>query len=140
MGFRPSRQVADSIPTDGALQAAVSRAGFHVYNPEALLKPTVIRAMSDSFDGGYGSDPVDELPFKTLTRDEAQALRAKLPMLSPWRVVAAQAVAGLICCARCGRRLNVIYTGRYPRPVQVRQAERAVGPAALLQLRRQAHR
>jgi DNA invertase Pin-like site-specific DNA recombinase len=26
-------------------------------------------------------------------------------------------LAGLICCARCGRRLNVIYTGRYPRPV-----------------------
>ena len=26
-------------------------------------------------------------------------------------------LAGLICCARCGRRLNVVYTGRYPRPV-----------------------
>jgi DNA invertase Pin-like site-specific DNA recombinase len=26
-------------------------------------------------------------------------------------------LAGLICCARCGRRLNVAYTGRYPRPV-----------------------
>jgi DNA invertase Pin-like site-specific DNA recombinase len=26
-------------------------------------------------------------------------------------------LAGLICCARCGRRLNVIYAGRYPRPV-----------------------
>jgi len=26
-------------------------------------------------------------------------------------------LAGLICCARCGRRLSVIYTGRYPRPV-----------------------
>jgi ATP synthase protein I len=55
--------------------------------------------MSDSIDRGYGTDPVDELPFKTLTRDEAQALRAKLPMVSPWRVVAAQAVAGVLCCA-----------------------------------------
>jgi len=54
--------------------------------------------MSDSIDRGYGADPVDELPFKTLTRDEAQALRAKLPMVSPWRVVAAQAVAGVLCC------------------------------------------
>ena len=26
-------------------------------------------------------------------------------------------LAGLICCARCGRRLGVFYTGRYPRPV-----------------------
>lgn len=26
-------------------------------------------------------------------------------------------LAGLICCARCGRRLKVTYTGRYPRPV-----------------------
>ena len=26
-------------------------------------------------------------------------------------------LAGLICCARCGRRLNVAYTGRTPRPV-----------------------
>jgi DNA invertase Pin-like site-specific DNA recombinase len=26
-------------------------------------------------------------------------------------------LAGLICCARCGRRLNVVYTGRYPRPL-----------------------
>ena len=26
-------------------------------------------------------------------------------------------LAGLICCARCGRRLHVVYNGRYPRPV-----------------------
>ena len=26
-------------------------------------------------------------------------------------------LAGLICCARCGRRLRVVYNGRYPRPV-----------------------
>jgi DNA invertase Pin-like site-specific DNA recombinase len=26
-------------------------------------------------------------------------------------------LAGLLCCARCGRRLSVAYTGRYPRPV-----------------------
>jgi hypothetical protein len=26
-------------------------------------------------------------------------------------------LAGLICCAHCGRRLSVLYTGRYPRPV-----------------------
>ena len=26
-------------------------------------------------------------------------------------------LAGLLCCARCGRRLHVVYTGRTPRPV-----------------------
>ena len=26
-------------------------------------------------------------------------------------------LAGLICCARCGRRLNVVYAGRYHRPL-----------------------
>jgi DNA invertase Pin-like site-specific DNA recombinase len=26
-------------------------------------------------------------------------------------------LAGLICCARCGRRLSVLYTGCYPRPI-----------------------
>lgn len=26
-------------------------------------------------------------------------------------------LVGLLCCARCGRRLTVVYTGRYPRPV-----------------------
>jgi hypothetical protein len=26
-------------------------------------------------------------------------------------------LAGLICCARCNRRLSVLYTGRYPRPI-----------------------
>jgi ATP synthase protein I len=55
--------------------------------------------MTDTLDRGRDADAVDEWTFKTLTRDEAQALRARLPMLSPWRVVAAQAVAGVICCA-----------------------------------------
>ena len=34
--------------------------------------------------------------FKALTRDEAQALRAKEPALSPWRVVGAQLVVGVL--------------------------------------------
>jgi ATP synthase protein I len=39
----------------------------------------------------------DDGHYKALTRDEAQALRVKQPMISPWRVVAAQAAVGLIC-------------------------------------------
>lgn len=34
--------------------------------------------------------------FKTLTREEAQVLRAKEPPLSPWRVVGMQAVVGVV--------------------------------------------
>ena len=39
----------------------------------------------------------NDKPYKALTREEAQALRAKQPMISPWRVVSAQAVVGLFC-------------------------------------------
>lgn len=38
-------------------------------------------------------------PFKALTREEAQALAAKNPAVSPWRVVAAQAVVGSMVAA-----------------------------------------
>ncbi len=42
-------------------------------------------------------DADDEAAFKPLTPDEARALRAANPALSPWAVVAAQAVVGLVC-------------------------------------------
>ena len=38
-------------------------------------------------------------PFKALSREEAQALAAKNPSVSPWRVVAVQAVVGLVMAA-----------------------------------------
>jgi len=47
---------------------------------------------------GY-EDEGDDLPFKSLTREEAEALRSRNPSLSPWRVVAAQAVLGLAIAA-----------------------------------------
>ena len=66
--------------------------------------------MTDTIDHGAGrhgtrtvtagyADEAQDPPFKTLSREEAQALRASLPQVSPWRVVAAQAVAGLQCTA-----------------------------------------
>jgi len=53
-------------------------------------------------DSDDGASEADETEFKSLTREEAQALRARLPLVSPWRVVAAQAVAGLVMAAACG--------------------------------------
>lgn len=38
-------------------------------------------------------------PFKALTREEAQALAAQNPAVSPWRVVAVQAVVGGVVAA-----------------------------------------
>ena len=99
--------MADSIPTDGAVQAAPSRAGFHVYNPEALPKPTVTLTVNHHLgspndharDHGNDTDAVEDPPFKALSREEAQALRDKHPSLSPWRVVGSQALAGVVCAA-----------------------------------------
>jgi ATP synthase protein I len=42
-------------------------------------------------------DESDDGHYKALTRDEAQALLVKQPMISPWRVVGAQAAVGLVC-------------------------------------------
>lgn len=59
--------------------------------------------MTDTIDHGAryarAADEASDPPFKTLSREEAQALRASIPQVSPWRVVAAQAVAGLVCGA-----------------------------------------
>lgn len=47
-------------------------------------------------------DPADEpgaAPARALTREEALALRARLGVTSPWRVVAVQAVVGVVTAA-----------------------------------------
>jgi len=44
-------------------------------------------------------DGWDNEPFKALTRQEAQALRAREPSISPWRVVLAQAAVGVAVTA-----------------------------------------
>lgn len=46
-----------------------------------------------------GEEAADEAAFKSLSAEQAQALRARQPVVSPWRVVAAQAVAGMLCAA-----------------------------------------
>lgn len=56
--------------------------------------------MIDTIDHGAGSkDGAEQEKFKTWTKEEAQAWRRDNPSLSPWRVVAVQAVAGLVCGA-----------------------------------------
>jgi len=48
--------------------------------------------------GGWDDDD-EEPPVKALSPKEAAALRSALPMLSPWRVLGWQLVAGLLCVA-----------------------------------------
>jgi ATP synthase protein I len=67
------------------------------YNSKALLPATAVEQQQELND--QAREGADEAPFKKWSREEAQALRAKEPPLSPWRVVIVQAAAGLICAA-----------------------------------------
>jgi ATP synthase protein I len=71
--------------------------------PLAIVNPKDLRARPKAAPQDWGFDDqdvaVDEEVFKPLTREEAQALKASNPSLSPWRVVAAQAAAGLVFAA-----------------------------------------
>lgn len=44
----------------------------------------------------FDSDESEELAFKRLTAEEAQALRKLQPPVSPWRIVGLQVVVGLL--------------------------------------------
>ena len=54
------------------------------------LRPT--RAAAASWD-----DEVEQVSYEPLTREQAQEFRKKNPLISPWRVVATQAVIGVLC-------------------------------------------
>jgi ATP synthase protein I len=72
--------------------------------------------LGDPQGHGRDLDAVEDPPFKPLTRDEAQALRAKYPPMSPWRVVAAQVVAGALCAVvawAIGQRSGVAWSALY---------------------------
>jgi ATP synthase protein I len=47
----------------------------------------------------YDDEGAETAPYKALTRQEAQALRAKEPAVSPWWVVLVQAVVGVVVAA-----------------------------------------
>jgi ATP synthase protein I len=61
---------------------------------------TVSREPEREPDPAWRDSPVDpseaEEPIRVWTRDEVLALRSRHPLLSPWRVVAAQAAAGVL--------------------------------------------
>lgn len=60
-----------------------------------------VRSSAQRPQGRWPSDDdaPEEPAFKTLTAEEARRVREKLTVVSPWRVVAAQALAGAVCTA-----------------------------------------
>lgn len=76
------------------------------------------RASTDERKPWEGSETGedDEASFKSLSREEAQALRTKHPPVSPWRVIAVQAAVGLAVAALIGattRRSELAWSALY---------------------------
>jgi ATP synthase protein I len=63
--------------------------------PTPGAQQTSGRGSWDDVDASAASR-ADEATFKTLSREQAQTLRKQQPPLSPWRVVATQAVVGVV--------------------------------------------
>ena len=78
--------------------------------------------------GADREDGAEPEVFKPWSKEEAEAWRSRNPPLSPWRVVAAQVVAGLVCCAvvwAFTRRGEAVWSALYG-------AAAVVVPSALL--------
>lgn len=63
-----------------------------------------------------GEDEADEQQVKRLTPEEARAWRERHPAVSPWRVVRAQAVVGVVFAlvvAAVARESNVFWSALY---------------------------
>jgi ATP synthase protein I len=89
-------------------------------------------ALPDASVNAWKDEDTDDpgrVPFKALTRDEARALVAKdSHAVKPWRVVAAQAAAGLVMALVLGvvfGRMDVFWSALYGAGV-------VVVPAALM--------
>ena len=68
----------------------------------ALPRPSldaVIRGDGRATPQAAFDDDVDQLAYKPMTRAEAEAFRRDHPVLSPWRVIAAQAALGAVAVA-----------------------------------------
>jgi ATP synthase protein I len=75
-------------------------APFDLTTPSAAAAPDAGTAGTPRPDPWADlDDAADGPPYKVLTREEARALAARSPAVSPWRVVAAQAVVGGVVAA-----------------------------------------
>jgi ATP synthase protein I len=84
--------------------------------------------MTERIVHGRWDDEDEEAPPSPLTPEQAQALRAELPSVSVWQVLAAQAAAGFIVALLClalGDRSGLFWSALYG-------AASVVLPSALL--------
>jgi ATP synthase protein I len=63
------------------------------------MTDTIAHGVAPEDSGAGREDGAESEVFKPWSREEAEAWRRSNPPVSPWRVVAVQAVAGLLCCA-----------------------------------------
>ena len=70
--------------------------GFARLLSQTFLPMSDRKFRSDPWDDAEGSD---QTPVRALSRQEAQALRARQPSVSPWRVVGVQAGLGGVVAA-----------------------------------------
>lgn len=68
-------------------------ATIQTFDPGGMTNKVISRPGAD------WEDAADEASFKPWSREQASAWRSVNPSLSPWRVVAVQAAAGLVCSA-----------------------------------------
>ena len=76
---------------------------------------TITNVRSNVRGAGF-DDEQEPAPPRALSPAEAQDLRARSPSISPWRVVAAQALAGLVCVAvvwALTQRLSAAWSALY---------------------------
>lgn len=66
---------------------------------ERLPRRTVAEGEAARNADWNDGDANEKAPFKTLTRQEAQVLRSRIPTTSPWKVIGAQAAVGATCAA-----------------------------------------
>jgi len=84
-GFtRIIRWFVTNVPRDGDAQIAMTQS----IEPRDARHPRY-RSWDDR-------DEREEAPIAPLTREEARVLREREPSISPWRVVAVQAIAGVV--------------------------------------------
>lgn len=69
---------------------------------DALRQGSAPFRQSAAVESGAPADHEAGDDFKPLSRSEAEALRSRLPVLSPWRVIAVQAAVGVLCVAVAG--------------------------------------
>jgi ATP synthase protein I len=62
-------------------------------------RPSLGTHVGSSQNAWSDIDDQEQQTFKALTPEEARVVRSKNPSVSPWRVVAVQALAGLVCTA-----------------------------------------